>query len=194
MDYHIEHTTACLPVPAYLADYRDAEKFIGFCRACHQYGNCWACPPYDFDPGQEMARYRQAWLIGTRITPGAELRATCTDPEAAKALSRDILADVRQELDRRLLELEARHPGSRAFFAGTCFSCPAGTCTRPKGLPCVRPQKVRPSLEAFGFDIGKTSAELLGIELQWSADGSLPAYFTLVSGLFTPEDAEIRWE
>lgn len=93
--------------------------------------------------------------------------------------------EARRELDARLLALEEAWPDSRAFFAGTCFDCPEGTCTRLSDLPCVRPGKIRPSLEALGFDLGRTASELLGIELRWSVDGRLPEYFTLISGFFT---------
>lgn len=50
--------------------------------------------------------------------------------------------------------------------------------------PCLHPDKVRPSLEAFGFDIGRTLSELFGIRLLWGKDGILPEYLMLVSGLF----------
>ena len=43
---------------------------------------------------------------------------------------------------------------------------------------------IRPSLEACGFDIGKTVSELLHIELKWSDNGKMPEYLTLVGGVF----------
>ena len=48
-------------------------------------------------------------------------------------------------------------------------------------------KKVRPSLEAFGFDIAKTLSELFNIELLWGKDGKLPEYLVLVSGFFHNE-------
>ena len=33
-DYIAEDFTATIPVAEYMANYRDAEKFIGFCRQC----------------------------------------------------------------------------------------------------------------------------------------------------------------
>ncbi len=55
------------------------------------------------------------------------------------------------------------------------------------GTPCRHPEKVRPSLEAFGFDIAKTLSELFNIELLWGKDGKLPEYLVLVSGFFHNE-------
>ena len=83
-----------------------------------------------------------------------------------------------------LAELE-RRTGGRAFsYVGSCLYCPEGSCTRPEGLPCRHPERVRPSLEACGFDIGRTTEELFGIPLLWGTDGKLPAYLTLVCALF----------
>ena len=102
-----------------------------------------------------------------------------------------MIVEVRRMLDARLLELERKYPGSRAFYAGTCHLCPEETCAPSEGRPCRYPDRIRPSLESLGFDIGKTASELLGIELKWSEPGSsgLPEYFTLVSGFFSSRPA-----
>lgn len=31
----------------YIRDYREPEKFIGYCKQCDRYNSCWACPPFD---------------------------------------------------------------------------------------------------------------------------------------------------
>ena len=89
-----------------------------------------------------------------------------------------------------MLELETQYQGSLAFFAGSCFLCRKEDCTRRSGKECIYPDKARSSLEAYGFDIAKTSSELLGIELVWSKGLVLPEYFTLVSGLFTDHEID----
>lgn len=58
-----------------------------------------------------------------------------------------------------------------------------GGCTRREGLPCRHPDKVRPSLESMGFDIGKTAKELFGLELKWASYGMLPEYYVLVGAV-----------
>lgn len=132
-----------------------------------------------------------------------------------------ILTKVRAVMDKDLLEKEAELHGM-AFFAGTCMLCGdpcypddalsgqevlSGSgetcwrdgCTRRRGLPCRHPGKVRPSLEAFGFDLVNTARELFGIELQWGGgkaggDGyvtgghdsnivSVPEYYVLVGAV-----------
>lgn len=52
---------------------------------------------------------------------------------------------------------------------------------------------MRPSLEACGFDLCRTSEELFGIPLLWSCDGRIPEYLMLVSGFFH-NAGTIEWE
>lgn len=183
--YLAEDFSVALPVAEYAERFRDAERFAACCRACPNYGRSWGCPPFAKDPAGEFGRYRTALLIATKITPGPQglpLR------EAGQ-----LIRPERIRLERRLLELE-RHTGGRAFsYVGSCLYCPEGSCTRPERLPCRHPESVRPSLEACGFDIGRTTEELFGIRLLWGMDGKLPEYLTLVCALFHSRDA-LRWE
>ena len=77
-----------------------------------------------------------------------------------------------------------RNVGLGAHCAMSCPYCNNEPCARIEGKSCRHPDKVRPSLEAFGFDVGKTAKDLLGVELKWSQDGLIPEYLTLVYGIF----------
>jgi len=169
----------------YIKGYRDIDKFIVFCKECNKYGNSWACPPYNFDTTGHILKYEIVYIFGTKISIDENIRSGCVNTEKSKQLGSQIMAMVRKELDKQLLELEEIYPDSKAFFAGNCHICEKEYCTRITGTPCRYPDKIRHSLESFGFDIGKTAGELLNIELRWSEDGMLPEYLTLVSGLFT---------
>lgn len=184
--YQISHTIADIEVADYIRGYRDADKFIAYCKQCNRYDAYWACPPFHSDTNQYISVYKHAYLIGTKIKLGDAMIKECSTPAWCKDISYRIIEEVRRKLDNRLLELEREYPGSRSFFAGTCHWC--ASCTRAEGKPCIYPDKIRPSLEAIGFDISKTSSELLHIELKWSKEGMLPEYFTLVSGFFTNAD------
>jgi len=186
MIYHLEHTLIKTDVKSYIGNYRDPDKFIEYCKQCNRYTACWACPPYDFDTEQYISPYTNAFILGTKITPDNTLRNNTE--EQTKSHAYNLIEEVRKFLDEALLHAERIYPGSKVFFAGTCHLCPIGTCTRITGSPCLYPDKIRPSLEAFGFDIGRTSSELIGIELKWSSNGELPEYFVLVSGLFSDCD------
>ncbi len=156
--------------------FRDAERFIGFCRQCGNYGKRWGCPPFDYDPAEKLAAYDTAEIIATRIYPDREGLPLS---EAAA-----IMRPVRERIEAELLHRE-KETGSLAFtFVGECLHCPPATCTRLCGLPCRHPDKVRPSLEAYGFDLGRTLTELFGIDLLWSTDGTLPTYLTLICAIF----------
>jgi predicted metal-binding protein len=114
--------------------------------------------------------------------------------QQCKDATYSILGEVRRNLDDRLLALEQQYPDSRAFFAGSCRLCKREECTRIIGEPCLYPNKIRPSLESFGFDISKISLQLLNTELKWGTKERLPEYYHLVSGLFTSRKIEnITW-
>lgn len=156
--------------------FRDRERFLGLCGECPNFGKRWGCPPFDHDTTELLMAFTTADIYATLIYPD---RTGLPASEAAA-----IMRPVREELERRLIE-EERALGGRAFtFVGECLYCPPGTCARITGSPCRHPELVRPSLEAYGFDIALTLRELFGIELKWCAGGKLPEYLTLVTARF----------
>ncbi len=176
MKYTTEDFSTELSADEYVRRFRDIDRFAEYCRQCHNYGRSWACPPFGHDIDGELHRYRKVKLFATKITP-ADRNIPLSD-------SRVLIRPERERLEKHLLDMEAV-TGGRAFtFVGNCLYCPEGTCTRQSGLPCRHPDKVRPSLEAYGFDVGLTLSELFGIKLLWSEDGYIPEYLTLVGGLF----------
>ncbi len=189
--YKVAHHIAKINIEDYIANYRDAEKFITYCKECGRYNTCWACPPFSFDKEEYISSHKIAYIIGTKIVINADVIKENTGWKLCTKVSYSMIEEVRLELDNKLLELETTFPGSKAFFAGTCHICPAEKCTRIKRKPCIAPDKIRPSLESFGFDISKTSAELLNIEMKWSLNGVLPEYFTLVSGFFSGDEVPL---
>ena len=192
--YHLDHKITKIETGEYIQHYRNTEKFIVFCKQCKQYNSCWACPPYDFDMDEYISSYNLVYIIGTKISLDNDFRKERTGVQSCKDAAYQIIKEVRSNLDIKLLHLEKRYRNSKVFFAGTCHRCPENECTRKSGNQCIYPDDIRYSLESFGFDIGKTTSELLHIDLKWSENGYLPEYFTLVSGLFTPyeiHEAEI---
>ena len=180
MDFSFRYTAedhcAALPVADYIARFRDAKRFLECCRACRNYGRSWGCPPFGYDVGAYLSQYTSALIIATKITPAEQYVPMS---EAGR-----LIRPERQRLERRLLEMEHRYSGRSFAYVGTCLHCPEGSCTRPDGNPCRHPDRVRPSLEACGFDVGRTARELFGIELKWGVEGRMPEYLTLVCGFF----------
>ena len=175
-EYSVQEHWIEMPMAEYIAGYRDFGRVRGYCRECSRYGNCWACPPYDFDETALPEGYAAISLLATVITPSEGVTLT---PETADP----IIRRERERLDRMLMEMEqASEAAARAFFAGTCLLCPPEHCTRREGRPCRHPESIRPSLEALGFDIARTAADIFHTPLQWGRNGQPPEYLTLISG------------
>lgn len=159
----------------YISRFRDEKRFVEFCRQCPNYGNSWGCPPFDFDTGEFLRQYKYAYLMATKLF----LSKRHPDRQITR------VNQTRTNQDRKeLLELEHRYGGRAFAYVGKCLYCPDSECARKCNRPCLHPDKVRPSLEAFGFDIARTLSELFGIELLWGKNDILPEYLVLVSGLF----------
>jgi predicted metal-binding protein len=184
-EYALNHFFVRVGVKELIHQYRDMEKFIAYCKECSRYKACWACPPFDFDADEYLMSCQIAYIIGTKIILDKEVIDNYQGWDRCTKISYEIIEKVRKILDNTFLNLEKQHPESKAFFAGTCHICPIGECTKIIGKPCISPEKIRPSLEAFGFDVSKISSELLNTEMKWSLNGILPEYFTLVSGFFS---------
>lgn len=183
-DYTVEDYAVLVPVDDYISRFRDADKFMQCCRECGNYNKSWACPPFSHDLESMMRNYRSVLLYATKITPH--------NREIPLSEATRFIRNERIRLERMLLDMEKAYGGRSFAYAGTCLYCPEGTCTRLQGRQCRHPELVRPSLEAFGFDIGRTTSELFGIELVWSKDQFLPEYMTLVCGFFHNCDAGLK--
>lgn len=174
-EYSICRLEADIDAPTYMERYRDAERFMRMCRACPAFGTSWVCPP--LGPGcEELLQGRERVLVrAVKITPARK--------GLPQSLGPRLMAAERPGLERTLLELE-RSTGGRALIGiGPCTLC-AGGCARPLGQPCRRPDRVRPSLEAMGFDVGRTLADLAATPLLWGRDGLLPDYLVIAGAVF----------
>lgn len=174
--YEVQRLSAEVMVDEFLQTCVDVEKFLGYCRECDSYTKRWSCPPFDFDPLDFWRRYQTLRLECRVLTPG---------PGAELKHLWDGIWQEKQKLDAELLALEADYPGSMALSAGSCKHC--AKCTRPEGLPCRQPHKMRHSIEALGGDVGKTGELYFNHPLLWIKDGEMPAYLTLICGLLLPE-------
>lgn len=173
-----------IPVDEYILHYRDERRFMAYCRECRRYGNCWSCPPFH-DSEDYLSGFRNLLIVCTQIIP-----LTVEVPDAVEA-GQELIHKERSRLDKRLLALEEEYNG-RAFYAGSCILCPWEACTRRSGKACRHPSRIRRSLEACGFDLGRTTSELFGIEMKWSESRNLPEYLLLVSGFLYDGDLVLQ--
>ena len=183
MNYMVKNKQVTIGADEFIARYRDVDCIRQFCLECPGYGRTWCCPPFDFDPKSVTDGFKTVTVMGTTIEFDEETRAACKNTAQSAAVGREAMQEVWNLLLPRLYEMEHEMPGSRCFTF-RCSLCPEG-CTRPEGKPCRHPDKMRYSLESVGFDIEAMMSDLLGIELEWSTDGTLPKHITLVTALFS---------
>jgi predicted metal-binding protein len=128
------------------------------CRfGCNRWGKYWTCPPnLDISPESFMEafeRYTTAIIIKT------------TDPKKGQAITLDIEKEA-------MLNLGCTF----AFAMVLCVECDECACPDP----CLHPHLARPSMDAYGIDIGKTVAPL-GFKVEFDDAGQLlPAWYSMV--------------
>ena len=179
IEYSVEEFSVSISVDEYIRRFRDVATIEGYCRACENYGKSWGCPPFDFDVEERLRQYKNLLLFATNITP--------KEQNLPIRVAQELILPERKRIDKHLLELEKQYNGLACSYIGTCYYCTEDACSRLCAKPCRHPHLVRPSLEAYGFDVARTTQELFGQELQWGAEGLLPNYLMIVCALFYNE-------
>ncbi len=176
IEYSAEEFSVSISVDEYIRRFRDEATIEGYCCACENYGRSWGCPPFDFDVEEQLRQYKNLLLIAIKITP--------KEQGLPIGVAQELILPERRRLDKRLLELEKEYGGLACSYVGKCYFCNEDICSRLCGEPCRHPQLIRPSLEAYGFDIARTTEELFDLELRWGNNGLLPEYLVIVCGVF----------
>ncbi|WP_298465835.1 DUF2284 domain-containing protein [uncultured Mitsuokella sp.] len=176
----VEITTKKMDFAAFCRLYQDRERFLPYCRECPNYGTVWSCPPLPFDTGEYFRPYEKILVFCARITLDPAVIERADTPELVKKTGYEIVIRVKKRLEDYLRELEARFPQSRSLSSGGCNRC--CRCARAKGESCRKPDVMRYSLDAFGFDLTAITKDLFGYDIEWCRD-RLPAHFTLIHAL-----------
>ena len=164
-NYDVEELAAIIGRERYVSEFRDVPTFEACCRQCPNYANRWGCPPFDHDTLQDLVAFEKVY---------------------------DLMWPELERVNKRLLELEKVSRGMAFGFVGKCPHCKGAPCARTSGKPCRHPELVRPSLEAYGFNVSLTASEVLGIDMLWGSAGTMPPYLTLVCGLFF-NGPDLQW-
>lgn len=180
--YTCETMIQTVPLEDFRRDLVDVPRFMGYCLDCSNAGRYWSCPPYDFDPQEIWARYGGLLLLVRKVT----FRKDRLFPGERRAFERTELPKIKADMNRELLEMEAKIPGSLALFPGRCEWCPS--CARGEGKPCRFPERMRYSVESLGGDCGGALERYFGEPLQWAQGNKLPERLLFLGGLLMPKD------
>jgi predicted metal-binding protein len=135
----------------------DSRAYLKCRFGCNRWGKYWTCPPHlDISPGKfkdAFNQYQTAIIVKT------------TDPKAG------------QEVTLALEKSAMLNMGCvYAFAMVLCVQCEECACPDP----CRFPHLARPSMDAYGIDIGKT-VEPLGFKVEFERDGKLlPSWYSMV--------------
>ena len=135
----------------------DSRSYLKCRFGCDRWGKYWTCPPY-LDLSPEMfqdafSQYNKALIIKT-----ADMRT-----------GQDVTIKVEKEA-------MFSHQFMHAFGMALCVWCKE--CSHPE--PCRFPLMARPSMDAYGIDIGKT-VEPLGLKVEFDEKGEfLPCWYSMV--------------
>ena len=185
MDYSVEFRKNKMSMGLFRQRYQDKEKYMEYCRACPRYNTVWSCPPLDVDAEEYLSRFEWMNVVGAKINLERHVMEEADTADKIKAVGWRIVSEVKWHVEDKLRKLEKELPGSISLSSGGCDLC--RECSRKEGQTCRQPDKMRYSLDAFGFDLSAITQDMLEIEIQWCRD-RLPDYFTLVHGIMTVDE------
>lgn len=182
MLYTTELITKTIPVSELFEKYCEPARILPLCEACPDYGRVWSCPPDG--PGTALIRaFKTAVILGVKLSyTETALARALVSPEETEAVRVESYGFVKRQVIETLLQLEKLFPPSQTIAAGRCELC--AQCARLEGLPCRKPESLRYSFSALGFDLGRVSEELLHTPLLWASRG-LPAYQMAIYAFLT---------
>lgn len=160
--------------------HHDPVRIQGYCSHCEKYGHFWSCPPFAEPPLDHFPVWTHAVIVCGKVW---------TKPEDTKEAMIARFFEARKSFRDTLVAREQAYIGVTALVAGFCTGCEC--CTRPDGIACRTPARLRYSLEAVGFDVTGIAENLAGQKLHWPKSGT-PEYLMTVGALLCPDEAIAR--
>ena len=192
MDYSVEYRKSSMPLTVFRQKSQDHDKYMAFCRKCPRYNTVWSCPPLAFDVNAYLERFSWVNVLCAKIILSNHVITKADTPEKIKTVGWEILLAVKLDMEEKLRQMEKHISGSVSLSSGGCNLCKE--CSRKDGKPCRQPDKMRYSLDAFGFDLTAITKDMFDIDILWCKE-QLPDYFTLIHGILTEEEVpDDLWE
>ena len=183
--YSVEYRKNSMPLSTFRQKYQDRKKYMAYCRECPRYNMVWSCPPLAFDVDGYLNRFSCVTVLCAKIILSSHVIIEADKPEKIKTVGWDILLSVKLDMEEKLRRLEKNILGSVSLSSGGCNLCKV--CSRKDGQPCRQPDKMRYSLDAFGFDLTAITKDMFDIDILWCKE-RLPDYFTLIHGILTEDE------
>jgi predicted metal-binding protein len=169
-----------------LLAYQEQAYFEKLCAQCPNYAVNHGCPPFEFMPRDYIAQFRFINIVRVKADTGPLLdKYPARDESNPVNQAQQLIRLIRGGIDGVLMSMEQAFGGARVSLPGACNIC--ATCARKAGLPCELGQP-RYSLEALGINLARLTKDLFKEEILWIRNGKLPAYFSLLSGIFSDID------
>ena len=158
---------------------------MAYCRECPRYDTVWSCPPLPFDVDDYLAEFGWVNVLCAKIILSERAIAEADTPQKIKTVGWEILLPVKLDMEEALRCMEQYIAGSVSLSSGGCNLCKV--CSRKDGIPCRQPDKMRYSLDAFGFDLTAITKDMFDIDILWCKE-RLPDYFTLIHPILTKDE------
>ena len=172
-----------------LTQYENKREIEKLCEACPTYGGKWSCPPCSpAFSGYGLDKYPYAALVLFSCDLD---QFSYTKTEYIKIKASNTI--MKSRMDRLMRSLEQATDGVM-ISNGNCRLC--NPCSKKKGEPCKKPDKLRFSMEALGLDVERITADVFSHELLWYRDKKIPPYLSAVACLLMKEriDEEVLGE
>ena len=163
-----------------LTEYENKREIDQLCEACPTYGGKWSCPPhspafsvYDL----EEYPYAALVLFSCELDQFSYTKTEYIRIKAANTI-------LKSRMDRLMRGLE-QAVGGVMISNGNCKLC--NPCSKKKGEPCKKPERMRFSMEALGLNVGRITADVFGHELLWYKDKKIPRYLSAAACLLMKE-------
>lgn len=183
----IEILSKSVPLSDMYEHHYDLARFRKLCEECGNYNNVHTCPPYDLDDVNYLKDYSHILLIVYKIVFTKAEKEKYFGDEYIEFSRESILSAV-YSLQNTLFKMEEMNPETLSLGMGGCKIC--DECSKPEGLPCVFPEKLRYAPEALGFNMMSILESYFDIEMKWAVD-RLPEYYTVLSGLCSKDELKI---
>ena len=177
MQHKIEYITSEVNISE-LNKFHNPTKVFEYCKACPNYNKLWSCPPHSFNIDEFITKYKRAKIIGGKVIINKSLINT----DRIKEECSEIFLEARKTFSNKLISEETKN--SISLIAGNCYKCTS--CSRILGIPCIKNNEMRYSLESIGYLVSDITTNILNLDIQWIKN-EIPDYMVTVGAMLYEE-------